>query len=475
MGTIKRYTYDWIKNFRYKDFYSIISPFTNKAIFEVPSLSKEDIDVIYEKSYQAFLKWRKTSSVKRVEMLTAWVNSLKAMEAEIINAIHWEVGKSIPDCQSEFKKGISVIEDTITEFKRLQIEGYHPTAVKTARNELALFEREPLGVILAISPFNYPFNLSITKLAPSLIMGNTVVFKPSTNGSVTGILITKSLYNAGFNEDQLQVITGKGSLIGEYLIKSDRIKLINYTGSTATGEYISKHSKNCGLIFEMGGKDPAIVLDDCDLKLTAKQIIKGAFSFNGQRCTAVKRILVTKDTSVKLIPHLKAEIEKLVVTNQPNTVANITPLINIASAQFVEDLTKDAIRHGAKVVIGNKFEDNLVYPTLLDNVSPKAKIASIEQFGPVLPIIYYDTIDEAIEIANNTLYGLQACVFSSNLKGAINIAQQIDTGRVTINFATERGPDRYPFTGSKSSGIGTQSTYWSLLNCSYPKGIVIAI
>ena len=332
--------------------------------------------------------------------------------------------------------------------------------------------RVPVGTVLAISPFNYPINLAVSKIGPALMGGNTVILKPPTQGAVSALKMAACFQEAGLPNGVFNTVTGLGSIIGDYVVAHPDIDFINFTGSTQVGEHISQLTKMRPVILELGGKDAAIVLEDADLDFAADNIVDGAYSYSGQRCTAVKRILVIDKIADILIEKLLTRIRKLKV-GDPRGDATVTPLINEKSADFVESLVHNAIAQGAQLVTGDKREGNLIYPTLLDRVTTDMEIAWVEPFGPVLPLIRVSSIEEAIKIANRSEYGLQSCVFSNNLNTAYYIASKLEVGTVQINNKPERGPDNFPFLGIKSSGMGTQGVKYSIEAMTRPKAVTI--
>ncbi|NRZ80252.1 acyl-CoA reductase-like NAD-dependent aldehyde dehydrogenase [Clostridium beijerinckii] len=227
------------------------------------------------------------------------------------------------------------------------------------------------------------------------------------------------------------------------------------------------------LLMELGGKDAAIVLEDADLELAANNIVAGGYSYSGQRCTAVKRILVLEKVADKLISKVKEKMNKLVVGNPLEKDVDIVPLISTKSADYVMELIDDAKDKGADLIVGGNREGNLIYPTLFDNVTTDMRLAWEEPFGPVLPIIRVKDKDEAIEIANKSEYGLQSAVFTENIDDAFYVADRLEVGTVQVNNKTERGPDHFPFLGVKASGIGTQGIRYSIESMSRPKATVI--
>ena len=281
-------------------------------------------------------------------------------------------------------------------------------------------------------------------------------------------------YNYRSCEDILEAVK---PLLAKYkctLTIHDDIALVTFTGGTSTGERIAQKAKMIPLVMELGGKDPAIICEDANLELAAKQIVSGAYSYSGQRCTAIKRVLVHRSVADELVSLIQSEVEKLSV-GSPEDNATIVPLIDEQSADFVQGLIDDALEKGATLVLGNKREENLIYPTLLDHVTKEMRIAWEEPFGPVLPIIRVDSQEEAIEIANASEYGLQASVFTQNLDKALTIARKLETGSIQINGRTERGPDHLPFIGIKKSGLGIQGVRRSIESMTREKVIILNI
>ena len=340
-----------------------------------------------------------------------------------------------------------------------------------SKNKISYVTRVPLGTILAISPFNYPINLSVSKVAPALIGGNAVVLKPATQGAVSALYLAQVFMEAGLPKGILNTVTGRGGDIGDYIVTHPGINFINFTGSTEVGRHISRFSGMVPLLLELGGKDAAIVLPDADLDFAAENIVSGAYAYSGQRCTAVKRILAQNGVADALVPRLLSRIEKLKV-GDPRQNAVIVPLINTKAADFVMDLISDAVAKGAKLLAGGKREGNLITPTLLDNVTTGMRLAWEEPFGPVLPILRVKDTEEAIDIANRSEYGLQSSVFTSNIHHAFDIAGRLEVGTVQINNKTERGPDHFPFLGVKASGMGTQGVKYSIEAMTRPKAVV---
>ena len=451
----------------------IFSPINGKKIGKVSALSKNDIDNAYNCAHDAFQHWQYTPIKVRIELIKKFAEFFLNDKQNLATLISWEVGKSFNDSLVEVIRSYEYIMNTIKVFEQKMLNAeIIDESIHGIKNKTGKFYYVPIGVVLAISPFNYPINLSIAKIIPTIITGNTVVFKPATYGSLVCSKLSEYFLKANFPPGVFNLVTGKGSEIGDYILSNKYIKGITFTGSTTIGKKIANVASMKNIVLELGGKDPAIVLEDVDIEKVASEIIKGAFNFSGQRCTAIKRVIVMDNVANSLVCALEKEIQKLTVGN-PFDNADIVPLIDAKSLDYVKTLINDALENNAKLVCGNNIVGhNLLEPTLIDYVTPKMKLAWEEPFGPVLPIIRVKTIQEAVDLTNASSFGLQASVFTKNIQLANEIAIKLDVGTVNINKSSSRGPDYFPFIGVKDSGFGAQGIFESLKAMTRIKGIV---
>lgn len=465
---------EW-KESQTKESIDILCPYMDKVVGSVQAISKEEADEAIQAAKLAQKEWEQLSIRERSDYLYRWIEELLKMKEEIATIIMQEVGKGFNDAIKEVERTADLIRFTIEEAIHLYGESMlGENFPGGSRSKIAISHRVPLGVVLAISPFNYPVNLSAAKIAPALVSGNTVVFKPATQGALSGIKMIEALDKAGLPKGVLNVVTGKGSVLGDYLIEHPDIDMISFTGGSDTGKHIAKLANMIPLVMELGGKDPAIVVKDANLDLAVKQIISGAFSYSGQRCTAIKRVFVEQEIADELVSKLAKELETVTV-GSPEENKVIVPLIDKKSADFVQGLIDDALDKKATLITGNKREGNLIYPTLLDHVTADMRLAWEEPFGPVLPVIRVKSVDEAIEMSNKSEFGLQASIFSQDIDQAFSIAAKVQAGSVQINGRTERGPDHFPFIGTKGSGMGTQGVRRSIESMTREKVTVINI
>lgn len=453
----------------------IYAPATGEELGSVPAMSTEEVDFVYESAKNAFKEWRALSYVERAAILHKAADILVRDAEKIGSVLSKEVAKGHKAAVSEVIRTAEIINYAAEEGIRIEGEVLEGGSFEaSSKKKIAIVRHEPVGLVLAISPFNYPVNLAGSKIAPALIAGNVVALKPPTQGSMSGLLLAEAFAEAGVPAGVFNTITGRGSVIGDYIVEHEAVNFINFTGSTPVGERIGQLAGMRPIMLELGGKDSAIVLEDADLEMAAKNIVAGAFGYSGQRCTAVKRVLVMDKVADQLIEHVHNLVKKLSV-GMPEENADITPLIDTKAADFVEGLINEASEKGAKAITEIKREGNLICPVIFDNVNTDMRLAWEEPFGPVLPFIRINSVEEAIEISNASEYGLQASVFTNNFPRAFAIGEKLEVGTVHINNKTQRGTDNFPFLGAKKSGAGVQGVKYSIDAMTNLKSIVFDI
>lgn len=454
-------------------FIEILSPVDDSLVGYVPAVTQEEVDYIIESSKINQKIWRDTPIYEKANILYKAADILLSRAEEIAEILVMEVAKDRKSSISEINRTVDFIKFTADTGKNISGSAVGGENFPGgSKDKLSYVRRVPLGTVLAISPFNYPINLSASKIAPALMGGNSVIIKPATQGAISALYLVEAFYEAGLPDGVLNSVTGRGSEIGDYIVQHKGIDFVNFTGSTEIGQHISSLANMTPLMLELGGKDAAIILPDADLDFAVNNIVDGAFSYSGQRCTAVKRIITTDEVADKLVPILVEKVNQLKV-GDPREDVTITTLIDSKSADLAMELINDAKEKGGTILTGGKRERNLIYPTLIDGVTVDMDIAWIEPFSPILPIIRVKDMDEAIEIANKSEYGLQSSVFTNNINDAFYIANSLEVGTVQINNKTERGPDHFPFLGVKASGMGTQGVRYSIEAMTRHKAITI--
>lgn len=453
---------------------SIYDPTTREVCFKVQACTQDEVNAVFDSAKAAQKIWARTPLWKRAECLHKAAAVLRENKEPISECLVAEIAKPKKDAVTEVVRSADLLSYTAEEGVRLLSENKFITSDSfpgTDRTKLCLASKVPLGVVLCIPPFNYPVNLACSKLGPALIAGNAVVLKPPTQGAVAGLHMIKCFEAAGFPKGLLSCVTGKGSEIGDFLTMHPGVNCISFTGGD-TGIAISKKAGMVPLQMELGGKDACLVLEDADLDLAAANVIKGGFSYSGQRCTAVKVVLVIESVADTLVAKINERVAKMKV-GDPRDNAEITPVISESSANFIEGLVKDAQEKGATLCQEYKREGNLIWPLLVDHVRPEMRLAWEEPFGPVLPVIRIATPEEGIHYCNASNFALQGCVFTKDINKAIMISDAMETGTVQINSAPARGPDHFPFQGFRDSGIGSQGVTNSILMMTKVKSTVI--
>ncbi|MHA1675673.1 MAG: aldehyde dehydrogenase family protein, partial [Candidatus Njordarchaeales archaeon] len=393
------------------------SPIDGSVIARIPSLTKEQLDKVMDIVYNKG-RWdiRNTPGDLRVDFFIKAAEILKEHKEDLINALVINVGKPISNARGEVEATIERLEKVVFDARRILGE-YIPGdwSEETLETE-GVIKKEPFGIVLGISPFNYPLFISSTKMIPAILAGNAVILKPSSMTPIPPLLFGRILELAGFPKTSFAVLTLRGRDT-TYLVQDDRIRVISFTGSTNTGKELTKIAGIKKLHLELGGQDPAIVLADADLELASKRIAKGVTSFSGQRCDAIRLILVEGSVYQKFKELLMKEILRYKLGDPRNEENQMGPLIREKVAEFIDELVKDAIKKGAKVLMGGKRNGAYYEPTLLEISKEKLhelRAFNEEVFGPLTMIVKVGNIDEAIKIANSSRFGLDASIFGEN-------------------------------------------------------------
>lgn len=465
----------WIepKSGKYMD---IASPVDGSIVGRVPVVSKEEIDEVISKAKKAQETWSEVSLDKRANMMRLAADWIREHAEYLQNILIMEIGKTVDEAKGEIKRTADLIDYYTDEARSLRGEEIDSDAFPGfEKGKIAIVNRVPLGVILAIAPFNYPVNLAASKIAPAILMGNACILKPPSHGSIAGLHLTQAFVKAGIPEGIIASVSGRGGEIGDNLTRHSGIDMIAFTGSTDTGCLLTTKAEMKPLLFECGGNNPVIVLENADMMVTANEIVKGGFSYAGQRCTAIKYVLAFQSIIDKLLPILLKAMEEKVKMGDPRhpDTKLVGPVISEEAAKEIKSRIDAAIASGAKLVLGGGQNGAYVEPTILTGVKPEMEIVKLETFGPVVSFVTIQSMEEAIGIINASTYGLQASIFTSDEGTGIKLAQKINTGSVQINSSPQRGPDHFPFLGVKKSGIGVQGVRYSLEAMSRLKPIVL--
>jgi len=447
------------------------SPIDGAVVATVPSASEREAERAVESSFINRNSIRTIPAVKKIEIFQQARELLLQNMENFVSVLNLEAGKPISNAEGEVKSTAERLKLTPDEYGKIRGEhipgDWSEETVGTSADVL----REPLGVVLAISPFNYPLYITSTKVIPALLAGNSVVVKTSSKDPLSFLMFARLLEVAGIPPGTLNVITGRGP-IGQYMAAHDKISMLTFTGSTDVGRALARVAGLKRLHMELGGKGCAIVLKDADLDLAASETVKGSLSFSGQRCDAISRVLVESEIGDSFVERVLKIVGSYKVGDPRDPSVKIGPLIERDAVERVHSLVTDAISKGAKLLTGGKYDGNYYQPTVLDYVPLDARVMWDETFGPVIPIAHVKGVDEAIDLTNKSRYGLDSCVFTNDLNLARKVAKRLEEGEVTINAAPRHGVGYYPFGGNKDSGIGREGIGYSIEEMTRLKTVV---
>jgi lactaldehyde dehydrogenase len=449
----------------------VINPANNQIVDTVPSGSIEDIKNALKASFEAKKIMNDMSSRKISRILYDIYEDIMKNSDTLAELITLETGKPIRDSGDEIKRSIETILLAAEESKRIYGETIPMDACIGGKTALGFTIKVPLGVVSAITPFNYPINLAIHKIAPAIAAKNTVVLKPSIKAPLAALKLVQ-IMASHLPNGVLNCVTGLSSVIGDEMILSPLVDKISFTGSVETGVSLSHKAGMKKITLELGGNDPLIVLEDADLDNAVIAAVKGSFLNAGQVCISVKRVIVHENIADEFVNKMVSETLKLKMGDPSNINTDIGPLIDEESAIKVEKLVDDALENDAQLLMGGEREGAFYKPTILDHVTSNMKIVRNETFGPVSPIIRIKSVDEAFEVANDTQYGLQAGVFTGSIENALKAARVIDAGSVIINKQSTFRTDNMPFGGFKMSGMGKEGVKYAVEDMTKTKLIV---
>ncbi len=462
---------DWVMS---DTFVEVKSPLTLKTIAMVSRVDLELADRALESAAASKDRMKSLPGVTRIDIMERAAKILEARKESIVEALINNVGKPRVEAEGEVKSTIDRLMNARYDANRIKGDLIPGDWANQNRGKIAIVERDPVGVVLAISPFNYPLFISYTKVIPGLIAGNSVILKPPSAVPIPALMMAKILDEAGIPKGCLSSIVASGD-IASYLATSDDVNMVTFTGSTAVGLGLSNISGIKKIHLELGGKACAIVTKNAkNISSAAKLIVDGSYKFSGQRCDAISRVLVESSIAPRLTESIVVEARKFRLNTQQESNHPIGPLINEDSAERVKGMIDDAVSKGAKLLLGGSIEKNYVEPTVLSEVPLSARIMWEETFGPVIPIHPYFTEEEAIEISNRSEYGLDSAVFSDDITEALRIARKIEAGEVTINSFPAHGIGFFPFGGVKQSGFGREGIGFSIDEFTNMKTIVIS-
>ena len=389
---------------------------------------------------------------KRAEILVRVAGQLGRRHEEVAQTISAEAGKPLKAARVEASRAMSTFTFAAVEARKMAGEMVPMDASQAGAGKLAFTLRQPLGVVGAISPFNFPLNLVAHKIAPALAAGCATVLKPASQTPFSALLLAELMAEAELPPGWLNVLVGPASEIGDVLVEDERVRAITFTGSGDVGWKLAERAPRKRVKLELGNATPVIVEPDADLEDVATRLAANAFSFAGQSCISVQRVYVQRAVHDELVSRFVPKVEALVVGDPADEETDVGPLIDRDARERVLAWIDEARAADAEILTGGELDGELLRPTVIANAAPDLKVSCEEVFGPVCTVTPYDTLDEAIELANGTRYGLQAGIFTRDLKVALEAASRLEFGGVTVNEAPTFRADQMPYGGVKDSG-----------------------
>ena len=452
----------------------IKSPFDGSVVGQAPVATIADVDNAITKAVSGADLWRHTPAHIRSAILLKAATLTDERSEEIAQIISGENGKSLLEARGEASRSGEIIRLAAFEGSQLYGSTLPLDANKgTGLEKLGFTIRQPVGVVVAISPFNYPALLVLHKIAPALAVGNSVLLKPARSTPLTAIALAKCFSDAGLPEGVLQVITGSGAELGSALVKDSRVRKVSFTGSTSTGVQISNVAGVKKLSLELGSSCPVVVLDDADIDYATDAIALGGYINAGQVCISVQRVIVDEKIMSNFLDALKPKVEAIKVGNPKSDDTKVGTLINESEAIRVENSIKQAVSDGAVLLTGGTRDKTIIKPAIVCGVNPNSSFAQDELFGPAIAVSSANGIKEAITLANSTVYGLGAGVFTKNVDVAIQSAREIDAGIIHINWTPLWRADLMPYGGLKSSGVGKEGVRSTVTEMTEEKTIIL--
>jgi len=452
----------------------ITSPYDGSVVDTVPTAGPDDVERALAAAERGAVTWRRTPAHERMRILRRAADLADERTSEIARIITAENGKTITEATGEAARSGEIIR--LAAFEGTQLYGDTlPLDANpgTGLDKVGFTVRQPCGVVVAITPFNYPALLVLHKLAPALAAGNAVVLKPARNTPLTALALAACFVDAGLPEGVLSVLSGPGGVLGDILVSDPRVRKVSFTGSTGIGERITRMAGVRKLSLELGASCPVVVMPDADIELASSAVAAGGFVNAGQVCISVQRVIthptVNSDFLDALVPKVKA-----IRTGDPSSPdTTMGTVISTGEAERIERAIAAAAQAGARVLTGGERSGSVVEPTVVANVDPLSPLSQEELFGPAVAVSTADDWESAIAQANGTAFGLAAGIFTADLAGAVRAIREIDAGSIHINWTPLWRADLMPYGGLKGSGIGKEGPRWAVAEMTEEKTIVL--
>jgi acyl-CoA reductase-like NAD-dependent aldehyde dehydrogenase len=412
---------------------------------------------------------------KRAEVLVRVAGYLGRRHDEVARLISDEAGKPMKAARIEAARAMSTYTMSAVEARKLVGEVVPMDASQAGEGKFAFTLRQPLGIVGAISPFNFPLNLVAHKIAPALAAGAAVVLKPAGATPLSALLLAELEADAGLPPGWLNVVVGPSAEIGDVLVEDERVAVLTFTGSGDVGWGLRERAPRKKVLLELGNATPVVIEADADVDAAAKLMAQHGFSFAGQSCISVQRVYVAREVYDRFVSRFVPLVEELDVGDPAEEETDVGPVIDSGARDRILGWIEEARAAGGEVLTGGELEDGLIRPTVIANPPADAKVSCDEVFGPVVTIAPYDSLDDAIERANSTRYGLQAGIFTANVRTAMRAARELEFGGVTVNEAPTFRADQMPYGGVKASGNTREGPAYAVRELTEQKVVVLAL
>jgi acyl-CoA reductase-like NAD-dependent aldehyde dehydrogenase len=452
--------------------YTVINPYNAEVLGEYEYTTGAQVAASVRKLKDGRATQRALAAYQRAAILRRLAELLEQHAERLARLITAETGKTIADSRVELVRAINTTIASSEEARQISGETLDSDAYPPARGRIGVVCWRPLGTVLCITPFNFPLNIAMHKIGPAFAAGNCIVFKPGPQNTASARELTALCYEAGISEDVLQLCIPDVCDMPALVADPD-INCINFTGGNAAANAIAAVAGYKKLLLELGGNDPLIVLPDADLDAAVAAAINQRFATAGQRCTAAKRLYVHTEVYAPFCEKLLAASAALPVGDPMGESTFVGPVIHQQAAEEIDARIKDAIAQGARVLMGNRREGNIIHPCILENVPQEAALIRQETFGPVIPLQEFSEIEQVIEWVNRSDYGLQAGVFTQNLATIRQLFEQLEVGTLVCNDGPGFRAEHFPFGGTKHSGVGREGIKYAIREMSMQKTLVI--
>lgn len=449
------------------------NPFDDTVIDTVPAAGPDDVDSALAGAVEGARIMRNVPGHQRYQILRRAADLIGQRSEKLGRLISTEEGKTLAEGVFEVSRAQETMELSAEEAKRLSGEVLPIDGAPGGAGKLGFTLRVPCGVVVAITPFNFPLNLVCHKVGPALAAGNAVVLKPASDTPLSALALVEILLEAGLPPAAISCLTGSGATIGDALSSDPRVRKISFTGSREVGEHISKVAGLKKITMELGSNSPIIVMPDADLDKVAEATVATGYTNAGQVCISTQRVIAMEQIYGDLLDALRPRVEAVTFGNPLDEKTKMGPMVREADAKRVESWVDEAISGGAKLVAGGRRHGTIYEPTLVADVDPRMRISCQELFGPAVALSQASTIEEAIRLANDTPYGLAAGIFTENITWAMQFARDVESGNLHINWGPQWRADLMPYGGLKESGFGKEGPKYAIAEMTELKTVII--